>query len=331
MKTKKTSHQTHFIELNKRTMNRKKFIQKGALLSGLIVSNSLPIDAFGKNESNEKELTILHTNDVHSRLDPFPMDGSKYQGMGGVANRKKAIDAFHKANTNVLLLDSGDMFQGTPYFNMYKGEPEIKVMSALGYDAATLGNHDFDAGMDNLLLQLQHANFPIINCNYDFSETVLEQKIKPYTIIKKRDVKIGIIGVGILLKGLVPDHLFGLTKYLDPVEKANYYAYFLKIKKHCDIVICLSHLGYDYEGNKIDDKKLAKQSEHIDIILGGHTHTFLDQPFIAKNKVNKEVIINQVGWAGIQLGCLEIDFYTQKKEQTLLKSHTGIFIKKTSV
>jgi 5'-nucleotidase len=312
-------------------MNRRKFLQYTGTASGLLLANQFPIDAFGANNQSTKQLTILHTNDVHSRLDPFPMDGSKYEGMGGVANRKKMIDEIKQSNDNILLLDCGDIFQGTPYFNLYKGEPEIKAMTALGYDAGTIGNHDFDGGIENLATQLVHANFPLVNCNYDFTNTPLENKIPPYIIIKKNGLKIGIIGVGIQLKGLVLEEMYGNTKYNNPVPIANEYAHLLKVKKKCDMVICLSHLGYEYKDDKLSDRTFAPQTKHIDLILGGHTHTFLEQPFITQNNVGKQIIINQVGWAGIQLGCLQFDLFHQKDKSISLNTHNGIFIEKTSV
>jgi 5'-nucleotidase len=311
-------------------MNRRKFLQYTGTASGLLLANQFPIEALGANNQSTKQLTILHTNDVHSRLDPFPMDGSKYEGMGGVANRKKMIDEIKQSNDNILLLDCGDIFQGTPYFNLYKGEPEMKAMTALGYDAGTIGNHDFDGGIENLAKQLVHANFPLVNCNYDFTNTPLENKIPPYIVIKKGGLKIGIIGVGIQLKGLVLPDMYGNTKYNNPVPLANEYAHLLKVKKKCDMVICLSHLGYEYKDDKLSDSTFAPQTKNIDLILGGHTHTFLEQPTIAKNNVGKQIIINQVGWAGIQLGSLKFDLIQQKDNGISLNSHSGIFIEKTS-
>jgi 5'-nucleotidase len=309
-------------------MNRRHFIQTGSIATGGILLTKR-VSSFSPLVEQKKasQLTILHTNDVHSRLDPFPMDGSKYEGMGGVVNRKKAIDSMRANNRNVLLLDSGDMFQGTPYFNLYKGEPEIKVMSALGYDAGTIGNHDFDGGLDNLALQLQHANFPIVNCNYNFNGTNLEEKIPPFTIVKKGGLTIGIIGVGIQLKGLVLDSLCEGVVWQNPIEKANYYAHYLKTKKRCDMVVCLSHLGYEYaENNKLSDRTFVPSTKNIDVVLGGHTHTFLEKPVSLKNADGKEVVIHQVGWAGIQLGCLEFDFFQQNDSTSSLKGGSGIFL-----
>ena len=171
------------------------------------------------------------------------------------------IKKIRQEEEHVLLLDAGDIFQGTPYFNIYKGEPEIKAMAAMGYDAATIGNHDFDAGLENLATQLRHhANFPMIICNYDFNNTPMEGRYQPYKIFKKGNLKIGVLGVGIEMDGLVPTNLYGNTKYLDPVQRANQYAGELK-RKNCDLIICLSHLGYKYDENRISDIVLAKETE----------------------------------------------------------------------
>lgn len=271
-----------------------------------------PLKTFAAKEDG---LTILYTNDWHSRIDPFPMDGSRNQGLGGAARRAALIKKIRSENKHVLLLDAGDIFQGTPYFNMFGGELEFKLMSEMGYDAVTMGNHDFDAGIDGFKKQLHHANFPFVVSNYDFSGTILKDDIVPYHIVEKGPYKIGIIGLGIALEGLVPAKLYGNTKYLDPVKSANHYAALLKNKKHCDLVICLSHLGYNYKDQKISDKVLAPQSENIDIILGGHTHTFLKQPDKIINNLGKTIWVSQTGWAGINLG--RIDYKTDSKNASL--------------
>src|SRR5688572_32264637 len=156
-------------------LNRKSFIKKGMLATGAILAGGTVTRA--AEYFTPLKLTILHTNDTHSRLEPFPMDGGRNQGLGGVATRAEMINRIRQEEENVLLLDAGDIFQGTPYFNLYKGEPEIKAMSAMNYDATTIGNHDFDAGMENLAKQLMdHANFPMLISNYDFSNTAMENK-----------------------------------------------------------------------------------------------------------------------------------------------------------
>ena len=288
-------------------INRKKFIRQSVMAAGAVLAG--PAVAEATEYMSPLKLTILHTNDTHSRMEPFPMDGGRNQGLGGVAARAELIKQIRAEESQVLLLDAGDIFQGTPYFNIYKGEPEIKAMSAMEYDACTIGNHDFDAGMENLATQLSnHANFPMLVSNYDFTGTPMENKTAPYKIFKKGKLKIGVLGVSIEGHGLIPDNLFGATKYLDPVQKANETAALLKKDKNCDMIICLSHLGARYKDNKVSDEILAKESENIDLIIGGHTHTFFDKPLTYKNKNGSDVIVNQVGWAGIVLGRLDFEF-----------------------
>lgn len=301
-------------------LSRKKFIKQAALSAGAVIAGPALADA--AEYFNPLRLTILHTNDTHSRLEPFPMDGGRNQGLGGIAGRTEIINRIRSEEEHVMLFDAGDIFQGTPYFNIYKGEPEIKAMSAMRYDACTIGNHDFDAGMENLATQLtSHAKFPMLVCNYDFTGTPMEFKTQPYKVFKKGKLKIGVFGVSIEGKGLIPDNLFGATKYLDPVQKANEVADKLRKQEDCDMVICLSHLGHQYKDNKVSDEILAKESENIDLIIGGHTHTFLDNPVKYTNKKGDDVIINQVGWAGIILGRLDFEFskFSGKK---LAKNHS---------
>ena len=306
--------------------SRRSFLRQTALGRGLLLAGGFPFDALAAGETTQ--LTILHTNDVHSRLDPFPMDGSKYQGLGGIAARAALIEQIRKEEQHVLLFDAGDIFQGTPYFNLYKGEPEIKAMSMMGYDACTMGNHDFDAGVEGFARQLPHATFPVLVANYTFDHTELEGKTQPYKIFKKAGLKIGVFGLGIQLWGLVPKEAYGKTRYEDPLAIALELSEKLKKKKGCDMVICLSHLGYQYTGNKVSDCVIARETEHIDLIIGGHTHTFLDQPTLIKNKAGRDVIVNQVGWAGIRLGKLDFTF-DSKKNTKLANAQTVILGKQT--
>jgi 5'-nucleotidase len=287
-------------------MDRRRFLTTVATGSiGLATLSS-----FDDKQKGQK-ITILHTNDTHSHIDPFPENHKRYANKGGVRKRKQLIDKIRTEENEVLLLDSGDIFQGTPYFNVHGGEIEMKVMTALGYDAATMGNHDFDGGIDGFIKAMPHANFPFLCANYDFSDTELAGKTKAYKVFNKGQLKIGVFGVGIELDGLVPKDLYKDTHYLNPIEKANQTAYLLKQDLGCDLVICLSHLGHFARLNKMSDKALAEESEHIDLIIGAHTHTFMDKPEMHKNKVGKSVLINQVGWAGLVLG--RVDFYFDNK------------------
>ncbi len=286
-------------------MKRRHFIKNTAAASAFtgFAGSSL----MAMQPQTRKHITILHTNDVHSHIEPFPANDPKYANLGGVSRRLTLIEAVRKENPNTLLFDAGDIFQGTPYFNFYGGELEFKLMSMLKYDSATVGNHDFDNGVGGLAAQMPNADFKLLTANYDFSNTIMEGLTKPYEIYEREGLKIGVFGLGIELNGLVNPKMFKETKYLDPVERAQDMTQILKNEKHCDLVICLSHLGYQYGSDKISDLGLAAKTQDINLIIGGHTHTFLPKPVIAKNKVGKDVLINQVGWAGINLG--RIDFY----------------------
>ena len=288
-------------------MKRRDFIQKTAAGTALLGLANIGLSSFTTIET--KKITILHTNDVHSHIDPFPVDHPRNPNMGGAARRAAIIENIRKEEEHVLLLDAGDIFQGTPYFNYYGGELEFKLMSMMQYDLATIGNHDFDNGIEGLYAQLPHAQFEFVSANYDFKNTVLDSHVKPYKIFNKGGIKIGVFGLGIELEGLVDKKAYKETVYLNPIEVAQDMARILKHNKKCDLVICLSHLGFNYknEPNKVSDLDLAKKTKNIDLIIGGHTHTFLDKPVIEKNSEGKEVMINQVGCYGINLG--RVDFY----------------------
>ena len=292
-------------------MIRRQFLRQSTLATGSLLWSSSLLAAVGQPEVTK--LTLLHTNDVHSRIDPFPMDGSRNQGQGGAARRAAMIAAVRNVEPNVLLVDAGDIFQGTPYFNFFKGELEMQLMSDMGYDAGTIGNHDFDAGIEGLARQMPHANFPLLIANYDFRNTPMEELVSVYTVFTRDDIRIGVFGLGIELTGLVPDKLYGETRYLDPVLEGNRIAKHLVHEEKCNLVICLSHLGYRYKENKVSDQVLADRSENIAIIIGGHTHTFMDRPETRNNQVGKPVIINQVGWAGLILG--RLDIYLEKNKR----------------
>lgn len=286
-------------------MKRRNFIQKSTAATAFLTLGGLSLQSFASK--NTKHITILHTNDVHSHIDPFPSTDSNFPNQGGVARRATLVEAIRKENPNTLLLDAGDIFQGTPYFNFYGGELEFKLMSMLKYDAATIGNHDFDNGIDGLFAQLPHAQFDFLSANYDFKNTVLNTHVKPYKIFIKDGIKIGVFGLGIELEGLVDPKMYKETLYLDPLEIAQDMSRILKEDEHCDLVICLSHLGYQYKTEKISDLVLASKTKNIDLIIGGHTHTFLPKPTVTKNSAGENVLVNQVGYYGLNLG--RIDFY----------------------
>src|SRR5690606_1511456 len=292
-------------------MKRRSFIQRTLASSIFVSAAGLSLTSCAAN--SKKHITILHTNDVHSHIDPFPATHSRNPNQGGVARRAHLIEQIRLENPNTLLFDAGDMVQGTPYFNFYGGEIEFKLMSMLKYDAATLGNHDFDNGVGGLYAQLPNASFKILNGNYDFTNTILDGQIKPYSIFEKAGIKIGVSGLGIELEGLVNKSMYKETKYLDPIERAQDISNELK-NQNSDFIICPSHLGYQYDQDKVSDLILAKHTENIDLIIGGHTHTFLDKPVIETNRKGRNVLINQVGCYGLFLG--RIDFYFEDANST---------------
>jgi 5'-nucleotidase len=294
-------------------MKRRNFIQSMLLASGgMVISPRLTWAA--DDNRKIKKLVILHTNDMHSHIESFADNDPNYPGKGGIAKRATMIQKIRDEGAATLLLDCGDIFQGTPYFNYYLGELEIKLMNEMKYDAATIGNHDFDGGLDNLGAKMQMADFKFLNCNYDLSGTPLKDQVMPYQIFKKGGLKIGVLGVGIKLEGLVDKKLYGSIGYLDPVENANRVAKILKHEKNCDLVICLSHLGYEYKNAQISDLVLASQSTDIDIILGGHTHTFLKEGVKVDNKSGKKILVSQAGWAGLILGRVDVEIYPETLE-----------------
>ena len=288
-------------------MKRRDFIQNTALSSAFVGLGGLSLSSFKTVDA--KHLTVLHTNDVHSYIDPFPPTHPRNPNMGGVARRAALIETIKKENSNVLLLDAGDIFQGTPYFNYYGGELEFKLMSMMKYDLATIGNHDFDNGIEGLYNQMPNASFEFVSANYDFKNTIMNGHVKPYKIFHKDGIKVGVFGIGVELEGLVNKKNYKETVYHDPVTISQDMARILKHEQKCDLVICLSHIGYEYKNdpNKINDIKLAALTKDIDLIIGGHTHTFLDKPTVLKNADGKDVLVNQVGCYGINVG--RIDFY----------------------
>ncbi len=302
-------------------MKRREFVKQTAASTALVSLGGLGLSSFS---GKTKKITILHTNDVHSHIDPFGPEEGRNSNKGGVARRAAVIEKIRQENPNTLLLDAGDIFQGTPYFNFYGGELEFKLMSMLKYDVATIGNHDFDNGIEGLYAQLPHAKFKFVSANYDFTNTVMDSFVKPYEILIKDGIKIGIFGLGIQLLGLVLKELYKETKYLNPIEVAQDMSRILKEEEQCDLVICLSHLGYDYknEPNQVGDLSLAKATEDIDLIIGGHTHTFLKKPTIVKNRKDKNVLVNQVGCYGLYLG--RIDFYFDSQKNKTSSGHTII-------
>lgn len=262
----------------------------------IVLILSLSVSAFA-----QKKIVILHTNDTHSRIEPLPETDKYAPNKGGVVRRANYIESVRAENKNVLLFDAGDFVQGTPYYNVFGGEVETKAMNMLKYDAATLGNHEFDYGLEGLKDILDWAQFPIISSNYDFSETILKDRFDPYLIIVKDGVKIGVIGLNVKPQGLIATANYTNMVFMDPLETGNELATKLKNEDKCDVVICLSHLGYTA------DKRLAENSRNIDIIIGGHSHTYMKDPDIIKNADNEDILIYQTQGRGVYVGRIDIE------------------------
>src|SRR2546421_2720080 len=258
--------------------------------------------------AGETLITILHTNDTHSQIDPIDQNDKQYGGKGGVARRATLVKRIRKENPNTLMIDAGDVFQGTPYFNFFKGEVEYKSMSLIGYDVGTLGNHDFDNGVAALAAAMKFANFDFVSTNYDVRGTPIEARVKPYVVRIFGDVRVGLFGLGISPDNLITPENFRGVKYLDPVRMTRGVVRLLREQEKCQLVVGMSHLGYypNPKGAEIGDTQVAAQVGGVDFIASGHTHTFMAKPVLQKNPDGKDTIIFQVGKSGIYVG--RIDF-----------------------
>ncbi len=298
-------------------IDRRNFL-KTLGIAGAATLAGIPAIAF--RDAGIHKISILHTNDTHSRIDPYPAKDPNYPGMGGYARRASLINRTREKDPHLILLDAGDVFQGTPYFNMYGGKPELKLMSKMGYDAVAFGNHEFDNGLDGFKDVLPYAGFPFLAANYDFSQTILAGKVRDYIVLTKGEYKVGVYGLGIDPEGLVSRNLYKETKYLDPIEKAREMESIL-VKMQCDLIICLSHLGFDYEGDKVSDMLVAGNTKYTDIIIGGHTHMLLDPPRIVRNLQNRPVAIGQAGYGGTYIGSMDV-FFDAQGEKSFVESYT---------
>lgn len=246
-----------------------------------------------------KELIILQTSDVHSRIEPINQKGDRNFNEGGFVRRATFLDQFRKEHKNVLLFDCGDISQGTPYYNMFRGEVEVKLMNVMKYDAMTIGNHEFDFDVDNMERLFKMADFPVVCANYNLDATVLKDVVKPYVILERFGLKIGVFGLGAKPEGLIQANKCEGVVYEDPIRVSNEVAAELK-EKGCDLVICLSHLGVQM------DRDLVTKTRNIDVILGGHSHTFMKGPQNYQNLDGKEVPLMHTGKSGVRVGRLDL-------------------------
>ena len=292
-------------------MLKRTFLYIGLAVASLAM---LPVQAEAKNQigKGQKQLVILHTNDTHSCIMPLNpnLADTAVANRGGYLRRVNMIKEERKKHPDLLLFDSGDFSQGSPYYSLFKGDVEVGLMNEMRYDAATIGNHEFDFGIDNMVRIFKEAKFPIVCSNYDFSGTPLEGIVKPWIVIKRNGLKIGVFGLCPQLAGLVSAANYGTIKYLDPIEKGKEMAEFLKKKEKCDVVICLSHLGWNVEN--VDDTQMIPGTRYVDLVLGGHSHTFFQDLRYVKDLDGKPVPVDQNGKNAIWVGKMVLDMSKNK-------------------
>ncbi len=290
-------------------INRRKFLTNTAAFGAALALPRAFVLPDVEAAPGDTVITILHTNDTHSQIDPLPAN-DRNAGLGGVARRATLVRKIRRENPNTLLVDAGDVFQGTPYFNFFKGDVEYKAMSAIGYDAGTLGNHEFDNGVDALAAALKFADFDIVSANYDVKGTPLEAKVKPYVVKTVGGIRVGLFGLGISAVGLIAPANFKGVTFIDPVIAARGVVKTLRDKENCSLVVAMSHLGYFERPRQgsVGDGQVAAQVDGIDFIASGHTHTFMEQPVMQKQPCGAETMIFQVGKSGINLGRVDFTF-----------------------
>jgi 5'-nucleotidase len=291
-------------------INRREFLASSiALGSALVVSRRFGFSESIVSAAEEFQLTILHTNDTHSQIDPLPAN-DRNAGKGGVARRATLVKKIRAENPNTLLIDAGDVCQGTPYFNFFRGEVEYRAMSMIGYDAGTLGNHEFDNGVASLAAALKFANFDIVSSNYDVRGTALAGLVKPYIVKSVGGVRVGLFGLGISPVALIEPADFKGVTFLDPVVTAREVVKTLREKENCALVVCMSHLGYTERPRQgaVTDTQLVSQVDGIDFIASGHTHVFMEKPVVQQQPCGKETLIFQVGKSGVYVGRVDFMF-----------------------
>ena len=307
-------------------ISRKEFLKKSLKLSA---GAMLPMAVSGIMSGRPQDtITILYTNDTHARLDPFPQNATQFAGLGGISRRANVIKKIRRNQPNVLLLDAGDVFQGTPWFDVYGGEVDLKLMSEMKYDAMAVGNHEFDNGLDGFAEAAAKAKFPILAANYGVRGTPMNEFVQRFIVKEIAGFRIGIFGLGIRLEGIMDKKLYGDVHYRSPYVWAEGMVNSLRKFHRCDFVICLSHIGYEYSDDRPDDLKLASTVPGMDLIIGGHTHTFLDAAVPVTNPNGETTLVTQMGHSGVRLGRIDLDissgsslkmtdrYYTIGKEET---------------
>lgn len=285
-------------------ISRKEFLKRSAALAA---GSALPLWLGASAGESQPDITILYTNDTHARLDPFPDNALQFAGLGGIARRASLVKKIRSQSKNVLLLDAGDVFQGTPWFDVYGGKVDLRLMTEMNYDAMAVGNHEFDRGPDGFADAAQKAGFPILASNYHVQNTPLNPFVRRLLVKSIDGFRVGIFGLGIEFDGVVPQDLHGDVRSRNPEAWARGMSNSLRDYHKCDFVICLSHLGYRYDNGRIDDVTIARKVEGIDLIIGGHTHTFLDDPVPVTNPSGKTTLVTQMGHGGVRLGRIDLN------------------------
>lgn len=262
----------------------------------------------------QQKLVVLHTNDTHSTIMPLSrnLGDTMLAGRGGYLRRMELLRRERAAEPGLLLFDSGDFSQGSPYYTLFKGDVEVELMNRMGYDAATIGNHEFDFGLDNLARLLRKAEFPVVCANYDFSGTPVAGLVKPYVILHRNGLKIGVFGVSPRLEGLVAADNYRGVGYTDPVEAARSTARLLKRQKHCDVIVCLSHLGWAQMPADVDDSAMIAGSKYIDLVLGGHSHSYFERLEYVSDADGRRVPVDQNGKHGVFVGKVEMTIRSKR-------------------
>ena len=291
-------------------ITRKTFLkQLGLVGTGVGLCGLRPVTSYGLRGGTDTLISIMHTNDTHARIQPFPAGSGDFSGLGGVARRATLIRKIRDRRPNNLLLDAGDTFQGTPFFNFYGGALDFRAMSMMGYDASTIGNHEFDNYVHGFVEVAPKATFPFVISNYSFEGAPdMGQFCRPYLIKEIDGVRIGLFGLGVAFASLVLPQLHEGVADHDAIEAAAFQVRQLREEHQCDMVICLSHLGFEYETDQVSDKDVANAVDGIDLIIGGHTHTLLEEPYVLEKLGKRPTVISQVGHAGVVLGRLDYTF-----------------------
>ena len=287
--------------------SRRRFLQLAARHSLALTGAAALLPSHALALASAPTLILLHTNDVHSHLDPLPLDHPDFPGQGGAARRATVFHDVRRANPNTLVLDAGDLFMGTPYFEEYQGAAEIRAFSAAGYDAATIGNHEFDPGIERFAEVIrQHATFPFLSANYLVDGSALDGLVAPARVFQLPDFRVGVFGLGIKLDGLVMAGAYAGVRYTDPMQAALRWSAMLRHDERCDAVVCLSHLSPRGAAGEPGDEAIARASSDIDVIIGGHSHTLYEAPEPVPNALGRPVMLNQVGSMGVRVGRIDL-------------------------